>query len=247
MSSGLSASGEYRERLLVALAHDLRLPLLQIASGVEVLQTVSAKTKLSHTSLQQLSAVSKSGIELIDSYLLALQIANNNQQLVLEPVAVGAILDEAAHRLTPYARQYDTTLSVHVSSRPKPVLAHRPSMEALFVCLGSSLIRAQVAQRGGLEKKHQIQFGAHGNRSDWITAGVFGSIEGLTYEALRTARNLVGKARQPLPALAADTAAGVLLADLLSSMVYHPLKSATHGHQKGLATSFPVSKQLRLV
>ncbi|MGH7156646.1 MAG: hypothetical protein ACREGG_00815, partial [Candidatus Saccharimonadales bacterium] len=76
---------------------------------------------------------------------------------------------------------------------------------------------------------------------------VFSNVQGLSDRTLRAARSLIGKARQPLPAVPAGAAAGVLVADMLCSIMWQPLRAAAHNNLAGLATSIPVSKQLKFV
>ncbi|HVS78999.1 MAG TPA: hypothetical protein VHD84_01785, partial [Candidatus Saccharimonadales bacterium] len=70
---------------------------------------------------------------------------------------------------------------------------------------------------------------------------------GLSDRTLRAARSLVGKARQPLPAVPAGAATGVLVADMLCSAMWQPLRAAAHHNLPGLVTALPASKQLQFV
>jgi hypothetical protein len=80
-----------------------------------------------------------------------------------------------------------------------------------------------------------------------IATGVFSTVHGLSDKTLRAARSLVGKARQPLPALPPGAAAGVLVADMLCASMWQPLRSAAHNNLTGLATNIPASRQLNFV
>src|SRR5207253_3436491 len=133
------------------------------------------------------------------------------QKLPMEPVAVGAVLEEIAHRLSPYAKEYKTEIEVSVQPRLAPVLAHQPSLNSALEILASSIIRAQSAQQE--KKSYRLVLGAHRSPDNVIAAGVFSGVHGLSDRTLRAARSLIGKARQPLPAVPAGAAAGVLVAD----------------------------------
>lgn len=230
--------------LLLALSDDLALPLLQIKSTLELVGTsnLSFKKNSQHRLSMGLSA--ENGLQLIEAYRLALRI-QDEAELPLEPVAVGAVLQEVANQLSPYAKQYATDIEVNVASRLTPILANRQSLIAAMQCLGASLIRAQAV--GNRKKSHRLMLGAHRAADNVITTGVFSSVQGLSDRALRNARALTGKARQPLASLPAGAASGVLIADILCAAMWQPLRAATHHNMYGLATAVPVSKQLQFV
>jgi hypothetical protein len=234
---------EYRA-LLAALSDDLSLPLLQIKMTLEILdgKILSSKASAQHTRSMFLSA--EAGLQLIEAYRLALR-ANDIDQLQLEPVAIGSVLQEVAENLSPYADQYATDLEVDVQGKLTPVLTHRPSLMAALECLGSSMIRAQAASNQ--QRRHRLMLGAHKVADSSIATGVFSDVQGLSDKTLRTARSLVGHARQPLPTLPAGTASGVLIADMLCGAMWQPLRAAAHRRMNGLATAIPLSKQLQFV
>ena len=233
-----------QKALLIALSDDLALPLLQIKTSLELLQ----HQKYSHASVaaqaKNMALSADTGLQLAEAYRLVLQ-SDKLHELPLEPVAIGAILDEIAHELGGYAFEYDTKLQVDVQGRLTPVLAHKPSLQAALQCLSASLIRAQAAQTQS--GKHQIILGAHRSDGNVVAAGVFTNIQGLSDQTLRAARALVGHARQPLPALPAGAASGVLIADMLCSAMWQPLRAAAHKNMSGLAVGVPLSKQLQFV
>ncbi|MBI2008901.1 hypothetical protein HYS84_00630 [Candidatus Saccharibacteria bacterium] len=230
--------------LLSALSDDLSLPLLQIKNSVEALQQVSFARAAARLQAEKINLSADNGLQLIEAYKLVLK-AGEMAHEEFEPVAIGAVLQEVAHQLTPYAKKYDTDLLVDVQHRLTPVLAHQPSLSAALQVLSASMIRAQAAQVQ--QKRYKLLLGAHRSADYAISTGVFSSIHGLSDKTLRSARGLVGKARQPLPAIPAGAASGVLIADMLCSAMWQPLRAAAHGGLHGLATAVPISKQLQFV
>ncbi len=230
--------------LLAALNDDLALPLLQIKSGLELVEQAgfNRQTWLSQHKIMSLSV--SNGLQLIDAYRLALRF-EEIKNIFLEPVAVGAVLQDVAHELSAYAKIYNTEIEVDVQGKLTPVLAHQPSLNAALSVLGSSLIRAQAAQ--SKQKHYRLLLGAHRTADNVIAAGVFSSVHGLSDKALRSARNLVGKARQPLPSVPPGAASGILIADMLCASMWQPLRAAAHRNLHGLATTIPISKQLQFV
>lgn len=233
---------EQQRALLAALSDDLTLPFLQIKTTLELLAKEDPETFPQHH--QTMSLTVENGLQLVEAYRLALT-ANNNAALALEPVSIGAVLQDVAHLLSPYARRHDTVIEVDVSGRLRPVLAHKLSLEAALQCLGTSLMRAQVAQNG--PKNHRILLAAHRSDNSLIAAGVFSDANGLSDRTLRAARSLVGKARQPLANIPAGAASGILIADMLCGAMWQPLRSAAHKNMRGLVTTVPFSKQMQFV
>ena len=230
--------------LLAALSDDLSLPLLQIKSSVEALQQVSFARAAGRAQAEKITLSADNGLQLIEAYRLVLK-SSQITDMEFEPVAIGAVLQEVAHSLSPYAKKYDTELMVDVQQRLTPVLAHQPSLSAALQVLSASMIRAQAAQVQ--QKRYKLLLGAHRSADSVTSTGVFSSVHGLSDKTLRSARGLVGKARQPLPAIPAGAASGVLIADMLCTAMWQPLRAAAHGGMHGLVTVVPISKQLQFV
>jgi hypothetical protein len=247
MAGRRSDSGsDYRQQraLLVALSDDLALPLMQIKSALELAGKGGLDAKKNAGLLTGMALSAETGLQLIEAYRLALRV-QDDASLPLEPVAVGAVLQAVAHQLSPYAKQYSTVIEVDVQRRLKPVLANSQTLAAAMQCLGASLIRAQAAS--SRKKSHRLMFGAHRTAENTITAGAFSNLQGVSDRALRSARSLAGRARQPINSLPAGAASGVLIADILCGAMWQPLRAAAHGGMHGLATAVPVSKQLQFV
>ncbi len=233
------------QALLVALSDDLSLPLLQVRSSLEILEDENFSKPATHQMSEQVSLSVENGLQLIEAYKLTLRATNAAEDMHLEPVAVGMVLQDVAHILSKYADKYATDIQVDVSGRLTPVLTHQPSLQIAMQILSASLIRAQAAQTK--QKRYKLLLGAHRASDSVISTGVYSTIEGLSDKTLRSARSLTGRARQPLPAMPPGAAGGVLIADMLCSSLWQPLRAAAHGGLHGIATSIPISKQLQLV
>lgn len=227
----------------MTLGNDLALPLLQVKTSLELLEDKNFSKAAARNHVQDAGLSIDTGLQLVEAYRLLL--SNTGAELPSEPLAIGSVMEEIAHKLTPYAKQYDTEVRVSVQHRLSPVLANYPTLSSALEVLGSSLIRAQSAQKE--QKKYQLVLGAHRSPDNVIAAGAFSDVEGLSDRALRAARSLVGKARQPLQGVPEGAAAGILIADMLCSVMWQPLRAAAHNHLPGLATGVPVSKQLQII
>lgn len=215
------------ERLLNALAEQLKSPLLQIAYQAE-LQQPEAWLEIKRTTAKTL--------HLIDTYLLSTQ----QQSLRLEPVSVSSVLYDVAQALDPLARQHNCELEIAVAGKYGPVMAHQKSLETALITLGQSLIEADTTPHPRLVLSTYKS--KHG-----IAAGVFGNHPDLTADMFRRALALYGTVRQPLPTVSALNAAGLYMAEALFESMDSKLQVARHSHLIGLAASLRPSAQLQLV
>lgn len=229
-------SNEAQERLLKALAEQLKLPLLQIAREAELATATQAAKALG-----SISYTADMALRLVDSYLLSVQL-QALPLLELEPVSVSAMLQDTAHQLNQLAKQYDCDLEVHLSGKYEPVMAHRQSLEAAFATLGYAFIEAAPSA----DQKHRIILGAHRSGKGLVT-GIFGTQEGLNADMLRRGMALFGSARQAVPALTPTSGAGIFVADSLLKNMDSPLHLSRHNKLSGLAATLLPSQQLQLV
>ncbi len=229
-------SNEAQERLLKALAEQLKLPLLQIAREAELAQSTNSQNVF-----QSISYTADMALRLVDSYLLSVQL-QVQPALELEPVSVSAALQDTAHQLNQLAKQYDCDLEVHLSGRYEPVMAHRQSLEAAFAMLGYAFIESVPSA----DKKHRIVLGAH-RSSRGLVAGIFGGQETINADMYRRGMALFGTARQTVPVLSPHNGAGVFVAESLLKNMETTLQVSRHTKLSGLAATFTPSRQLALV
>jgi light-regulated signal transduction histidine kinase (bacteriophytochrome) len=220
------------QRLLVSVAEELKLPLLQIAREAELAQS---------DSLSQIRATAEHALWLVDSLLLVQSV--QREQLQLVPVTVSSVLYDVAHVLESIAKQYDCRLELDITGRYVPVLANRQLLESAFVGLGGALITAIQADT---PSKRIVRLSAHKTKQGIVT-GCFADSVGLSEVALEKGRKLYGKARQPLKDFSSQAGAGVFIADTLFSAMQTPLRIARHHGQQGLAVTLTPSSQLALV
>jgi len=224
------------QRLLLALAEQLKVPLVQIARRAELMQN-SRRPK------QQLAAIettADNALRLIDNYLLSTRLAIEG--VVLEPVSVASVLHNTAQALSKLADDYHCKLELHLSGRYEPVLAHRAGLEAALLSLGHDMIEAEVQQ----SKQPVVTLAAHRGKKG-IVAGIFGDAEGLTADMFRRARTLYGQSAQPLNTVSAHPATGIFIDDSLLTAFAASLRVAHHHKLIGLAATLLPSQQLVLL
>lgn len=221
------------ERLLRALAEQIKLPLLQIARTAELNDPAY---------LSVISTVADTALSLVDGFLLSTE-RKAQGSLELEPVSLSSVLNDTAHKLDYWAKQNDCDIEVRLSGKYVPVMAHEQSLQSALMLLGYSLIEARTPERS----RHQIVLAAHRSPHGGLVAGVFDNQPGLSTDVFRRGRALYGSARQTMPAVTSTTGAGVFVADALLRTMEAPLHVARHNRLTGLAGTFHQSSQLQLV
>jgi hypothetical protein len=230
-------SVQANERLLHALAEQMKLPLLQTARSAEL-------ARLTGQPLIQLDTIeltADTALKLLDNYLLSLRLARS---AVLEPVSVSAVLNSAAHQLSKLAKQYQCELQLHLSGKYEPIIADFVGLESALTSLGYVFIEASNA--AAHEHPPVIKLAAHRGKKG-IVAGMFIDTEGLSSDMFRRAHELYGRARQPLAGLTATSGAGVFVAESLLNTMSVRLRPAHHQKLSGLAATFLPSQQLQLI
>lgn len=226
------------QQLLLGLAEQLKLPLLQIARRAEL------SSFGQEVDVAAIQATADSALRLIDSYLLGVRLAENGQEaLALEPVSVSSVLYDTAHELSSIAKFYGVHLELSIAGKYGPVLANRQGLQAALTSLGMSLIEALPA----LDGPHlTLQLGAHRTRYG-IVAGLYSDTETLTVDSLRRGNELLGKSRQPLVGVSHSGGAGVFVADAILQAMRLRLQTTRHNRMYGLGAVLQPNNQLQLV
>src|ERR1700676_2245607 len=98
----LASGSEEDNRLLKAVAEQLKLPLLQIARRAELGQALPQDL----AAWQQIQISADVALAMVEHYLFGLDFIEKQAALLLEPVSVSSVLNDVAHELSPMARQY---------------------------------------------------------------------------------------------------------------------------------------------
>jgi hypothetical protein len=213
------------ERLLLALAEQLKMPLTQIAREAELVNYAG------------ITNTAEMALKLIDSYILS--IAPTQTGLGLEPVSAAAVLQDAAHELSQLAAQYDCRLELDITGKYRPIMANRQNLLSAYTMLGYSFIEAQSSET----KRPTVVLAAH-NSANGLVAGVFSNQDHLSSEMYRRAKALYGQARQPLTSFSSLAGTGVFIADSLMQAMATSLHPAHHHKLNGLAATLLPSQQL---
>ncbi len=221
------------QRLLRAVAEELKLPLVQIAGLSELDQANTA----------QVNDIARMALKLIDGFLLSSRLSSADV-LPMEPVSLSAVLADTAHKLEPLAKQNNCDVVVSLDGKYGPVMAHKDSLETALLLLGHSVVSGWTGT--GKKRRHQVVLGLHKSAEGLVT-GVFDNQPSLSPESLRRAQAYLGTTGQTLPTTASNNGAGIFVADALLRPMSGPLYVSRHKNKKGLAARFQTGGQLRLV
>lgn len=224
--------------LLSSVAEQLRLLLLQVARTSELAE----ERGLTDQQLANLRQSSQIGLSLVDHYLLGLKRRDDQTMLPLEPVSLSSLLNEIAHELTPIAKTYGSDLELNIAGKYPPIIANRQALKAALVSLGYGLITGQTATQGS---RQSIQLAAH-RIPRGMVAGIY-SDSVVSEKQLQIGRYLRGSASQPIIGLAPASSAGIFVADGLFSSMGSNLRGSKFQNRRGLAATFGLSDQLRLI
>jgi hypothetical protein len=221
--------------LLLSLAEEMKLPLLQIARLSE------QATKPSDFAVIQTTA--DNALQLLDSYSLGLRLAAQSEVLCQESVSISSVLYDASHQLDALAKSYGVSLELNIAGRFGPVTAHRAGLQAALTSLGAALIEALPAQESA---QLRLQLATHRCRYG-IVAGLYAEAPRLTSEALKRGMSLRSRSRQPLTTLSHTSGAGIFVADSIFRAMNLQLKASRHRRLYGLGAVLQPNKQLNLV
>jgi len=226
------------QQLLLSVAEQLKIPLLQIARQAE--HQLLTNTNVAAETIQ---STADSAIQLIDNYVMGVRLSLDHARLAIEPVSISSVLYDAGQQLDSMAKSYGVDLQLNIAGRFGPVMAHRQGLQAALVSLGASLIEALPA----LETSQlRLQLATHRCRYG-VVAGLYADIPQLSNETLQQGRRLQSKARQPLANLTQSSGAGVFVADAILQAMQLELKVSRHHRLYGLGTVLQPSSQLQLV
>lgn len=227
------------QHLLLSVAEQLKLPLLQIARQAEL-----ARLTASPADAQRIQTTADMALHLLDSYVLGVQLATDEQKLFeTEPVTISSVLYDVGAQLQPIATAYDVRLELNLGGKYGPVMAHRKGLQSALVSLGYALIEALPAAD---HPQLKLQLATHRCRYG-VVAGLYCEAEELTTEALRLGRQLYGRARQPLTGLSSGSGAGVFVADALLHAMRSELTVSRHQRLRGLGAVLQPNPQMQLV
>lgn len=223
--------------LLANIAEQLKVPLSVIARRAELAQSGTQPGE----ELEPIGIAANTALNLVDGYLLGLQLMREQSRLPLEPVSVPMVLCGVAQELQRYGKAYGVDIDLQTRSKCVPAMAHREGLRVALLSLGLELIQSQTSQ--GSSSKPRLILEAH--RTDGgVTTGMYGVQASVSSEGWRKSQGLVGRARQPAAQIASGTSAGLFVADTIFQAMFSGLKPAKYRNERGMTAVLMPSHQL---
>ncbi len=222
-------------QLLRSVAEQLKTPLAIIARQVELGQLASAPLDA-----QAIRTQATTALTLVESYLLGLQLLQEQSELVLEPVSLSSMMVDVAHELSGFAKQYGTALELHIGGKYQPVMAHQRGLQAALLSLGYALLEGYPL------KGQSLTLAVHRTPHGLVT-GIYGAYEQVNSRQWRRALELHGRVGQPFKAMSSGSGAGMFVAQTILQAMATRLRVGKHRNQYGLATTLQPSQQLQFV
>jgi len=244
MGQATSGSPILSQHLLLGVAEELKLPLLQIARLSEQALDEQAQAA-GQSNLKTIQATADSALRLLDGYALGVRLALESGQLAVESVSVSSVLYDTGQQLDSLAKSYGVALELNIAGRFAPVLANRQGLQAALVSLGAALIEALPAQAGA-SPQLKLQLATHRSRYG-VVAGLYADTKQLSNDALASGRQLQQSSRQPLTKLTHTSGAGIFVADTILQAMKLRLGASRHHRLYGLGTVLQPNCQLQLV
>lgn len=238
-STGEHTSSMLTQRLLLSVAEQMKVPLLNIARRAEL-----ANLRSESGELKDIQITADAALTLLDNYVLGVQLAaQEGTSFEIEPVAISSVLYDAGNQLQPIAKAYDVRLDMHIDGRYGPVMANRRGLQAALVSLGYALVESLPAMEA---PQLSLQLSAH--RCRWgVVAGLYCQAEQVATQALRQGRQLHGRARQPIADISHTSGAGVFVADAILHAMQTHLTASRHHKLHGLGVVLQQNPQLQFV
>jgi hypothetical protein len=232
-------SKDEERQLLASLAEQLRVPIVQMARLSEEDSKKNRKT---------IAAISRTANELIDAYQLVLQLHMQEGALHVEPVSLSALLHKTAQKTQRLAEEYRCDVQIDTKGSYEPVLINTEIIEAALSALSSVFIIESKASGADTARSSRpiVTLAAH--RSRWgLVVGAYSSNTSMNNATYGRAKNLYGKARQPLNHIFTSAGAGVFIANALLAMAACNLHASRYHNMTGLAVTLRPASQLSLV
>ncbi len=226
--------------LLKVVAEEIKRPLIEIARSSELVSLTDHDSMEAVITTVESSA--NTALDLIDSYLLGLQLAGQQQILQLEPTSIGSVLYDTAHDLSQYAKTHNAIVQLSFKKTQRSVMAHSSGLHAALVNMGRVIIESQAEH----SKPAIINLGLH-DYARLVVAGIYSDMEPIAPAYLRAACKLYSRTRQPLYQLSSSSAAGIFIAHNILQAMSVRLRTARYNKQAGLAVTLQPSYQMQLV
>lgn len=229
--------GDYAS-MLWSVAEQLKVPLGIISRRAELAKMAD---EYSAQDAADILVQADIGLALVDSYLLGIDLWQNQAELPLEAVSISYVMADTAQELYRYAKQMEVSLEISIEGRYGPVMANPRGLKAAMLSLGCALVENVQSDRA----KPRLILSVH-RTENGIAAGMYGASGQLNPSQWRASQELQGSAPQPIQAVH-GSGAGLFVADSILQAMGSRLETGRRGKQNGLKATFLPSQQLALI
>lgn len=226
--------------LLKSVAEELRLPLVQISRLAELSR--SSANDLS-SDMKTIESSADLALQLLESYILGVELSDNQREIELSPITVGAVMNDVAHQVHKIADQNncDILLSIKTS---KPIMGNYEAIKMAYLNIAHSIILANNSQVD--KKRKSIIFAVYGKGTKNM-AGVYGNDVQINKTSWEKSMSMFHKTRQKIPEFSSINGSGFFVASSILESMSLSLHPSKYKGNKGLVAGFPLSQQLQLI
>lgn len=220
--------------LSYSIAHELRIPLLNIARLSELQQSATKP------SFEAIETIADSVLKLLDSYLITTRYSNQQIRLELEPVSLSAVMYDVAQYMDRLSRTQNCELRLKVQKNSGLVLAHPQGIKAAFLSLCYAFLHStdQTSKAVITLEAHRMQ--------GRVIAGIVSDDIHIEKGAFTKGQKLMGNAYQSMKDIPTNGAGYFIAANLFETMTV-PLQYIHSNRRFGIMGTFHSSSQLTLL
>jgi hypothetical protein len=228
------------EKLLLALAEELKLPFIRIAYKAEL-----AELNGDLKSFSQIKDLSRDALNRIEQLLFGLRLSATQESLQLEPTTAGAVLVNAANELRALASQHSCRVEVTIKGKQSPIMTNQKGLVAVMTTLGSLFIESLSNTKGATITLLATK------SNDFVTVGVFDKTNSLpttlTKKTLESAKKLYGTSPQAAVSLSGGSGTALIATSSILEAMDTSLIVLKQNNLKGLGAKLPLSRQLSMI
>lgn len=223
-------------KLLYALAEELKLPFIQIARTAELGRTMG---EMHH--FGDIETTADAALRILDSFVLSSQAIVDQTTLPLESISLSSTMYDTADRLYKLTKLYNADIDIQIKGRFGLVMASPVGLKAALTSLAYSFINS-----GEQGKKSRIILFAQ-KTGKTVTTGVMSPSTKIDRQSLNKARKIYGSLGQNQSTVAHGQGAGLYVADSLFSAMNSELRFNSSSNMRGLSARLLPSEQLALL
>lgn len=223
------------EAVLLAIAEDLRAPLLHIAYAAELAEATG--NVLTYRDIQ---TTAKSAMADIDSLLLGLRATEGQLELPLSPVAPSAIMYEAAQELKSTANLYGCQVFFDSKKQSSLAMLHSLTLRHVICSLGQMLMKTG----SGYSRKPELHLMVGGSKKPTLSVMMRGDIAGIIQDIQSRSKKF---STQYSTIMTAGPAAGLRISEQLLKGMEAEIKTIHKGSLHGFQINLLPSTQLNLL